>query len=149
MTGPINVSAINQFLRAAELIQAEDPSDIDGSRFIMVLKIFKWQLIRRDRHIVVTLDELGTLKHGVRTAELVLENLHETEAESLEDWHFGCSPQNPAQNFANSVWTIILSFTAEISQIEAHHPHLKAEFDRERAAYRAMKDAAEEAESLD
>jgi hypothetical protein len=122
--------------------------DISGGRFIQVLKIYRWHLLRAERCIPATLDQLGTLKHGIRTAERILESLAVEAADDLEGWYLGCSPANNIHRFANTLWAIIMALTAEVQENERLYPELKDAFDRERANYRKMKDEAEEAESL-
>jgi hypothetical protein len=102
-------------------------------------------LANRDPHIPATLDQLGTLKHGIRTAERILESLAVEEAEAIESWYLGCVPQNNIHRFANTLWVIIMALTAEVQENERLYPELKDSFDRDRSEYRAMKDAAEEA----
>ena len=150
MTGPsIDVPLLDEFLRGAEQVQAEDPTDIDGSRYILLLKIFRWQLLRRERSKPAGLDDLGVLKTGIRNAELLLETVHTNEAAAMEGWHFGCNPKNAQQRFCNFIWMAVLSLTAEVIATERQHPQLKDAFDRERADYRKMKLEAEEAMNND
>lgn len=140
---PYSLAILNSFLGVIERDHAEEP-DIDGGRFIQVLKIYRWHLQRTAKGIAATVDQLGTLKHGVRTAERILESLAVEDAEDLDGWYLGCNPANNIQRFANVLWSIIMALTAEIVETERQHPALKAEFDRERAAYRRMKEAANE-----
>jgi hypothetical protein len=122
------------------------PDEEDGAdRLIKVLKIYEWQLLRYKNLKPVNPDQMATLKHGIRTAELVLESIQENEAEMMQDWYLGCTPQNEAQKLANLLWQITMSFTAEVHENESLYPALKPMFDKERAEYRRMKEEADEA----
>jgi hypothetical protein len=143
-----NLELLNSFLGAVEQYHAANP-DIHSGRYIQVLTIYRWHLLRAKQQKAATLDELPTLKHGVRTAEIILHAIRDLEPEAFEDFYFGCNPQNQPQRFANSLWTIIMSLTMEIQENEHLYPELKDAFDRERAEYRRIKLEAEEAMSLD
>jgi hypothetical protein len=120
------------------------PNKEDGAdRLILVLQIYEWQLLRSAKPKPVNPDEMATLKHGVRTAELVLNAIQENEPARMQGWYLGCTPQNQAQKVANLLWEIVMSFTAEIQENEALYPALKPMFDGERAAYRRMLEEAE------
>lgn|ERR1700733_493011 len=122
------------------------PNEEDGAdRLIHVLRIYEWQLRRSAKPKPVNPDQMGTLKHGVRTAEILCHDIQENEPEMMKDWYLGCTPQNQAQKLANLLWQIVMAFTAEIQENEQLYPALKPMFDKERADYRAMKDAADEA----
>jgi hypothetical protein len=125
------------------------PDKIDGAdRLILVLRIYEWQLRRSAKPKPVNPDQMGTLKHGVRTAEILLNDIQENEPEMMKDWYLGCTPQNQAQKLANLLWQLVMSFTAEIQENEALYPELKFAFDRERAQYRRMLEEAREAEAF-
>jgi hypothetical protein len=141
-TQPYSLTILNSFLGVVEQNYVEEP-DINGGRFIQVLKIYRWHLQRAARGIAATVDQLGTLKHGVRTAERILESLAVEDAEDLEGWYLGCNPANNIQRFANVLWSIIMALTAEIVETERQYPALKELFDNERAEYRRMKEAAD------
>jgi hypothetical protein len=145
---PYSLELLDKVLGITERAYAEN-KDISGCRFIQVLKIYRWHLIRAKKGIPANLDELGTLKYGVRTAERILESLAVEEAEDLEGWYLGCNPANNIHRFANTLWAIIMGLTAEIQENERLYPELKDTFDRERASYRAAKDAADEADRLE
>jgi len=128
-------------------IKALYPAEEDGAdRLLMVLRIYEWQLVRFQRNLPATLDQLGTLKHGIRQGELLLVDIQENEPELMAGWDVGCSPSNDAQFLANLLWELILSLTKEIVQTEELHPGLKEQFDRERAEYRVMLSDALESE---
>jgi hypothetical protein len=139
---PYSLELLDKVLGITERAHAEN-KDISGGRFIQVLKIYRWHLQRVERGIPATLDQLGTLKHGIRTAEIILESLAVEEAEAIEGWYLGCAPQNNIHRFANTLWAIIMALTAEIQENERLYPALKPMFDRERSEYRRMKDEAE------
>jgi hypothetical protein len=142
---PYSRELLDKVLGITERAYAEN-KDISGGRFIQVLKIYRWHLLRAERNIPAKLDELPTLKHGIRTAERILESLAVEEAEDFEGWHLGCNPANNIHRFANTLWAIIMALTAEVQENERLYSALKEEFDRERASYRKTKDAADEAE---
>jgi hypothetical protein len=53
------------------------PDKVDGAdRLILVLRIYEWQLRRYALNKPATLDQLGTLKHGIRTAEILINAIH-------------------------------------------------------------------------
>ena len=125
------------------------PDKKDGAdHLILVLKIYEWQLRRFALNKPATLDQLGTLKHGIRTAEIVINAIHENEAELMKDWRLWSKPKNQAQSLCSLLWQIVMSLAAEVQENEALYPELKAEFDKERAQYRQMKEAADEAMAL-
>jgi hypothetical protein len=122
------------------------PNEEDGAdRLILVLQIYEWQLRRYKNLKPVNPDQMATLKHGIRTAELILDDIWVNEPEMMQGWYMGCPSQNEAQRLANLLWQITLEFTKEIQANEELYPALKPMFDRERAEYRRMKDEAEEA----
>ena len=125
------------------------PDKADGAdRLILVLKIYEWHLRRyRDRK-AATLEQLQTLKHGIRQAELLLHEIFENVPEDMQGWHMGCKERNQAQRLANLLWEIVLELTKEIQANEALYPELKFAFDRERAQYRRMLEEAREAEAF-
>jgi hypothetical protein len=130
-------------------IKALYPNEEDGAdRLLMVLRIYEWHLVRYQTNLPATLDQLGTLKHGIRQGELLLLDIQENEPELMEGWRVGCTSTNEAQFLANLLWELIMSLTQEIVHTEELHPGLKAEFDRERAEYRVMLEDALEAEAL-
>jgi hypothetical protein len=122
------------------------PNEEDGAdRLILVLQIYEWQLLRYKNLKPVNPDQMATLKHGIRTAELILEDIQANQPEMMQNWYLGCTPQNEAQRLANTLWQITMAFTAEVQENESLYPALKPMFDRERAEYRRMKEAADEA----
>jgi hypothetical protein len=126
------------------------PDKVDGAdRLILVLKIYEWQLRRYELKKLATLDQLGTLKHGIRIAEILINAIHENEAEMMKGWRLGCKPKNQAQSLCSLLWQIVMALTAEVVETERLYPELKPMFDRERVRYRQMKDAAEEAGQLE
>jgi hypothetical protein len=126
------------------------PDKVDGAdRLILVLQIYEWQLRRYALNRPATLDHLATLKHGIRTAEILINAIHENEAEMMEGWLLGCKPQNQAQSLCGLLWQIVMALTQEVQETERLYPELKTVFDRECASYRKMKDAADEAEQHD
>jgi hypothetical protein len=123
------------------------PDKVDGAdRLILVLRIYEWQLRRYALNKPATLDQLGTLKHGIRTAEILIIAIHENEAEMMEGWRLWCKPKNQAQSLCSLLWQIVMALTAEVQETERLYPAFKDSFDRERASYRRMKDAADEAD---
>lgn len=108
-----------------------------ADRYLLILQIREWQLKRHLKRVPVTLDELPTLKHGIRSAELFLEQIN------------GGEPRWVAGEIAGILCAVILEFTKEIVHTEELHPELKPAFDRERAQYRAMRADALEGESAE
>jgi hypothetical protein len=109
----------------------------ESKTFMFILEIYRWQLRRRVRNIPLKLDQLDTLKTGVRNAEDFLLMID------------GGSPRAVAEEIAEILRSIILELTKEIVVNEELYPHLKTAFDRERAEYRAMREAALEAERIE
>jgi hypothetical protein len=126
------------------------PNEEDGAdRLILVLKIYEWQLRRYKNLKPLNSDQMATLKHGIRTAELLIHDIWENEAEMMQGWYLGCTPQNEAQKLANLLWQITLEFTKEIQANEELYPALKPMFDRERAEYRKLLEDAREADRIE
>jgi hypothetical protein len=71
---------------------------------LMVLRIYEWQLVRLQRNLQATLDQLGTLKHGIRQGELLLLDIQENEPELMAGRHLGSTSSNDAQFLANLLW---------------------------------------------
>ncbi|WP_433963852.1 hypothetical protein [Tunturiibacter gelidiferens] len=126
------------------------PNEEDGAaRLILVLQIYEWQLRRYKNLKPVNPDQMATLKHGIRTAELILDDIWENQQEMMQGWYLGCTPQNEAQRLANLLWQITLEFTKEIQANEQFYPALKPMFDKERVEYRKMLDDVREADRID
>jgi hypothetical protein len=129
------------------------PNEEDGAdRLILVLRIYRWHLHRYAIHATpkaLTLNQLQMFKTCIRTAELLIADIHENEPEMMSGWYMGCLTDNQAQRLANLMWEICLELTKEIQANEELYPDLKPAFDRERATYRRMKFEAEQAMSLD
>jgi hypothetical protein len=104
-----------------------------SNRFLLILQIREWQLKRRLRKIPLKIDELSTLKTGIREAEIFL---HEIA---------GGEPKWVAEEITEILCAVILELIKEVVHTEEALPHLKPYFDRERAEYRRMKLEAEEA----
>ena len=105
----------------------------ESKKFMFILEIYRWQLRRRVRNIPLKLDQLDTLKTGVRNAEDFLLMID------------GGSPRAVAEEIAEILRSIILELTEEIVVNEELYPELKPAFDLERRQYRAMREAALEA----
>jgi len=146
-THQLDLKVCTAYITWVEELYADNPHEAD--RLLLVLKIYQWQLRRSANPKPVNPDQMATLKHGVRQAEILMEDIHENESEDMKDWYLGCKENNQAQRLVNLLWEIVMSLTAEIQENEALYPALKPMFDRERAAYRRMKEAADEAMSLD
>ena len=126
------------------------PDKVDGAdNLILVLRIYEWQLRRYALNKPATLNQLGTLKHGIRTAEILINAIHENESEMMGGWRLGCKPENQAQSLCSLLWQIVMALTQEVVETERRYPDRKLTFDRERAQYRQMKDEAEEAGALE
>jgi hypothetical protein len=109
----------------------------ESKSFMFILEIYRWQLRRKVRGIPLKLDQLDTLKTGARNAENFLLMID------------GGSPRTVAEEIAEILRSIILELTKEIVVNEELYPELKSNFDRERAEYRAMREAALEAELVE
>ena len=108
-------------------------STYESDRFILILQIREWQLKRRVRNLPLSLDNLQTLKTGIREAEVFLHSLT------------GGQPKSVADEIADILRLVILELTKEIIHTEEMYPALKPIFDRERAEYRRIKDEADAA----
>jgi hypothetical protein len=113
--------------------------DYFASNYLFILQIREWQLKRKLLKKPVTLENLQTLKTGHRSAEKLYLDLDLDEG----------SPDVAVRKISQILQLIAIEFHAEIVQIEAQHPHLRAVFAREREEYRLMwndyvEDAAEE-----
>jgi hypothetical protein len=97
-----------------------------ASRYLFVLQIREGQLERKLLKRVATLENLQTLKTGHRAAERFYLDIS------------GGSPRQTVHEISEILQSIAVEFHAEIAQIEAEHPHLRAEFAREREEYRLM-----------
>jgi hypothetical protein len=120
----------------------------EAGSLVLVLKIYKMSLRQKHKREVISPDMLATYKHGVRQAELLLNNLTENEPELMVGWYIGIEAQNAAQRLANILWELVLELTQQIMATEAMFPELKPAFDRERRQYRKMLEEAREAEAL-
>jgi hypothetical protein len=114
-----------------------------AASLIMVMQIYEWHLRRYQLKSPATLDELSTLKHGIREAEILIHAIHDNEPSRMQGWYLGCNPANQAQSLCSLLWQLVMSLAQEIVETEGQHPALKPMFDRERAEYRRMKTEAE------
>jgi hypothetical protein len=140
-TQQLQLNIVKAYIAHVQELYADEPHEV--SRLILVLQIYEWQLRRYRLKKAATLDQLGTLKHGIRTAELILEDVHDNEPQRMQGWFFGCSPKNEAQRLCSLLWQIVVSLTREIVEVERMHHAMKPQFDEERARYRHMKQEAE------
>lgn len=105
----------------------------ESEKFLLILRIYEWQLKRRQAKKAATWDELATLKHGVRQAEWFIHELQDrTEHDDI------------AKEIHEVLWEIVVELTQDIMANEALYPELKPAFNREREQYRRMKEEAEE-----
>ena len=126
------------------------PNEEDGAdRLILVLRIYEWHLRRYAQRKPATPDQIATLKHGIRQAEILLLDIFENEPAMMAGWYLGCIEKNEAQRLANLLSQLSLELTKEVIANEALYPALKPMFDRERAEYRRMKAEAEGATRID
>ena len=137
----INLNVCTAYITWVQELYADNLAEAD--RLLLVLNIYQWHLRRYADRKPATPDQMGTMKHEIRQSELLLEDIHENEPEMMQGWHVGCKEKNQAQRLANLMWEIIMELTMEVQENEALYPALKPEFDRERASYRKMKNAAE------
>lgn len=138
---------ITLYIEHIESLYADNPKDAE--KLVTILKVYKHSLKRRTKPQPVDFDWLWLLKHNLRQAENVLVEILENEPELMLGWFMGCKATNPAQHLSNVLTEIILEFTKEIMQTESMFPHLKAEFDKERAEYRLAKAEYEDLSNYD
>ncbi len=110
----------------ARVRESLPPGNPVGEKYLLLLSIREWQLKRRLLKRVATLDDLQTLKTGHREAEAFLLEIS-----------IGSNKKVIAEIEA-VLQSIGIEFFAEIQAIEDAHPHLRAEFAREREVYRIM-----------
>ena len=91
---------------------------------------------------------LETIKHCVRQAEIILQDIQENEPVMMIGWYMGCIATNPAQRLCNVLSSLLLELTKEIVHTEEQYPELKFAFDRERASYRRLKNEYDQAVSV-
>ncbi|SNS77683.1 hypothetical protein SAMN05421770_102279 [Granulicella rosea] len=107
-----------------------------NDRYVQILKIREWQLRRRLLNETGTLADLEPLNTGHREAERFLFDVDKG------------SRKDVIREINDILQLIAMEFFAEITTIEAQHPHLGQEFAREQEAYRLMWNSyVEEAEA--
>jgi hypothetical protein len=142
----ISLKLLGAFISHIEDRYPDEASRKDGAdNLLTVLRIYKWHLMQYAQCKAATWDQLATLKHGAREAELILVDILENESARMAGWYSGGTAKNTAQRIANMLSQIILELTKEITLNEEIYPELKDAFDRERESYRKMKSEAEEA----
>ena len=139
----VELNVCRAYFRYVEQRKTPDDSTQD---LLLVLQIYEWQLLRKSKRIPLKLDQLSTLKHGIRLAERIHLSTIEAEPSLMAGWYAGYIPNNQPQMMANLLCELILEFTKEIVANEALYPELKFAFDRERAQYRTMLYDAQEAD---
>ena len=129
-----------------EHVKAVYPNlDNGADRLVLILRIYRLSLRRRMNPSATRIEILASLKHGIREAELLLEDIWENESQMMAGWLWGIPANNPAQQLANLLWEVVMTLTQEVMAIEAMFPGMRQGFDREREQYRKMKSDSEEA----
>lgn len=132
--------ALNVTSAYIALVKEQFPEDdYHAGCYLFIIQIREWQLKRKLRNKIATLDDLQTLKTGHRKAEKLYLDLDLDEG----------SPDAAIREISHILQLIAIEFHAEIVQIEAQHPHLRAEFAREREQYRLMWNDYVEADRVD
>jgi hypothetical protein len=134
-TAQIELNTCNAYI--AHLNDIFTVPTYESKQLLLILEIYRWQLRRKVRSIPLKLDQLATLKTGVRNAENFMVMID------------GGSPRAVAEEIAEILRSIILELTKEIVVNEELYPHLKSAFDEERRAYRKMRNDAIEADEDD
>jgi hypothetical protein len=135
---PVSQIQLNVVRAFTKHVQEQYPDPTyESKKLLLVLQIYEWHLVRFSKKKACIFDELSTLKHGVRQAELFIVEIAENPSES------------GTQLWAELLQAIVMDLTEEIAANEALYPEMKPAFDRERARYRQMKQDAEEAELHD
>ena len=139
----LSLRLVNSYI---EHVRAVYPNlDNGADRLVLILRIYRLSLRRRMKPSAARLDILASLKHAIRDAELLLEDIWENESQMMAGWLWGIPANNPAQQLANLLWEVVMSLTQEAMAIEATFPGMREVFDREREQYRKMKSGSEEA----
>ena len=139
----LSLRLVNSYI---EHVRAVYPNlDNGADRLVLILRIYRLSLRRRLKPSAARLEILASLKHAIREAELLLEDIWENESQMMAGWFWGIEPNNPAQQLANLLWEVVMSLTQEAMAIEATFPGMREVFDREREQYRKMKSDSEEA----
>ena len=139
----LSLRLVNSYI---EHVRAVYPNLNNGAdRLVLILRIYRLSLRRRMKPSAARIEILASLKHAIREAELLLEDIWENESQMMAGWFWGIEPNNPAQQLANLLWEVVMSLTQEAMAIEATFPGMREVFDREREQYRKMKSGSEEA----
>ena len=139
----LSLRLVNSYI---EHVRAVYPNlDNGADRLVLILRIYRLSLRRRMKPSAARIEILASLKHAIREAELLLEDIWENESQMMAGWFWGIEPNNPAQQLANLLWEVVMSLTQEAMAIEATFPGMREVFDREREQYRKMKSDSEEA----
>jgi hypothetical protein len=97
-----------------------------SDRYLLILQIRQWQLKKKLLKKPATLTTRQTLLHGHREAERFLFDIDSGDRKDV------------ISEIEDILQAIAVEFFAEVQQIEALHPELRAEFAREREEYRQM-----------
>lgn len=122
----IELNVTQAYIRHIQKTFAKD--DYFAGCYLFILQIREWQQKRKLLKKPVTLENLQTLKTGHRSTEKLYLDLDLDEG----------SPDAAVRELSQILQLIAIEFHAEIVQIEAQHPYLRAEFAREREEYRLM-----------
>jgi hypothetical protein len=109
-------------------------TDLAGM-FLSALAIYKDELVKLRDNLPGDHERLAELKIGIRKAVDCLEALYADYADYMQGWHYGATPKNMVQHYANVLNRVILELTESVIAIEALYPEDKWLFDSERAGY--------------
>ena len=123
-------------------------TDLAGT-FLNALDIYKDELVRLRDNLPGDHERLAEVKIGIRKAADCLEALYADQADSIQGWHFGASPKNMVQHYANVLNRVILELTESVLAIEALYPEDKWLFDTERAGYASVRQQWAEQDRLE
>ena len=139
----LSLQILKAYIEYIKDLYKENPAE--ASNLLLVLDIYKCHLMLLPKRKAASGETLQMFKHGVRMAGNLIEEIIENEPLRAQGWYWGCTPTNQVQRLANILCEIIMELTKIIAANEALYPHLKDAFDRERAEWYAMAEAAREA----
>jgi hypothetical protein len=119
----------------------EQDSTAETRELLLILSIYRHMLIERNkRQKLGNFRWLLTLKHGIRRAEIFFDQVVTDYPSKMAGWFAGCEAYNDQQELASLLCDLIMELSIEVSAIEAKFSEMNPAFDRERAAYRKMKE---------
>jgi hypothetical protein len=119
---------------AAIYEKAEDLQSADGIKQLVDCRVTDVRRIVEGRD--GTLADLAETKRGIRLAGSLLDSLQQSEAKGMQGWRWRARPTNVVQSIYEIIYDIAMSLGRSIAAIEGEFPHLAAQFDSERRAYK-------------